>query len=273
MEKKLINSISQLAIDAGQEILSVYKSSDLEIQTKGDGSLVTEADHAAHRTILKGLLKLDGNLPVLSEESAPSNIEERASWGRYWLVDPLDGTAEFVAGNGEFTVNIALIENHCPRLGVVHAPVQGLTYMGAKGLGALVRDCHGERVIKTRTVDSVIARKDSIVIMRSRRHAEGGVNPLLKNISNKIGPLKAKKMGSSLKICFIAEGKADLYPRLGPTSEWDTAAAHAILEAAGGTVIDPDFKKLSYNSKADLLNPFFFAIGDPNYDWPSLIKD
>ena len=273
MRRKLINSISKLAIDAGNEILRIYKSTDFEIKTKSDGSLLTEADQAAHQIIIEGLSKLDVNLPVLSEESTSISTEERALWKRYWLVDPLDGTAEFVEGNGEFTVNIALIENHEPRLGVVHAPDLGLTYLGGKNLGAMRRDDEGERVIKCRTMDSVIASQELIVIMESRRHAEGGANSLLTKIQSKIGAYETRNMGSSLKICYIAEGKADLYPRLGPTSEWDTAAAHAILDAAGGSIIDPDFKPLSYNSKEDLLNPFFFAIGDANYDWSSVIKD
>ena len=178
MSRKLINSISKLAIDAGNEILRTYKSTDFEIKTKSDGSLLTEADQAAHHMILEGLSKLDVNLPVLSEESKSKSIEERASWERYWLVDPLDGTAEFVEGNGEFTVNIALIENHKPLLGVVHAPVQGLTYLGGKNLGSTRRDYEGESVIKCRTMDSVIASQKLIVIMESRRHAEGGANSL-----------------------------------------------------------------------------------------------
>ena len=273
MKQTLINSISQLAVDAGNKILNVYKTNDFDIKTKADGSLVTEADHAAHGTILEGLLKLDGNSPVLSEESNASNAEERASWKRYWLVDPLDGTAEFVDKNGEFTVNIALIENNRPRFGVVHAPVQGVTYIGARNLGAVRRDSRGERAIRCRSVRSIISKKDFLVIMESRRHAGGGANPLFKKIERKIGPFEIKRKGSSLKICLIAEGNADFYPRLGPTSEWDTAAAHAVLEAAGGTIIDPNFKKLVYNTKQDLLNPFFFAIGDPNYDWLSVIMD
>ena len=273
MKQTLINAISQLAINAGNEILSIYNSNDFDIKIKGDGSLVTEADHAAHRIILEGLLKVDGNSPVLSEESVPSSAEERASWKRYWLVDPLDGTAEFVDKNGEFTVNIALIENNRPRFGVVHAPVQGVTYIGAHNLGAVRRDSRGERAIRCRSVRSVISSKDFLVIMESRRHAGGGANPLFKKIERKIGPFEIKRKGSSLKICLIAEGNADFYPRLGPTSEWDTAAAHAVLEAAGGTIIDPNFEKLVYNTKKDLLNPFFFAIGDPNYDWLSVIMD
>ena len=272
MDWKLIDAVAELAIDAGNAILEIYNGDDLRVSQKTDGSPLTAADMAAHRLLVAGLQALEPDTPVLSEESAAVDAEVRNLWQRYWLVDPLDGTAEFVSKNGEFTVNVALIENHRPIMGVVHAPVQGVTYLGSASLGAYRRDDQGQQAIKARSVASVVDVNQPLVLMVSRRHGDTEVNQLVKKINRQLGGCSVKNVGSSLKICMIAEGHADLYPRLAPTCEWDTAAAQAVLEAAGGAIVDLDFRVLSYNSKADLLNPFFYAIGDTGFDWPGLIN-
>ena len=273
MELELIDAVAQLAKEAGAAILDIYNGDDCAVREKLDGSPLTAADMAAHHLIVTGLKKLEPDTPVLSEESAIVDAQVRSLWRRYWLVDPLDGTAEFVKRNGEFTVNIALIENHRPTMGVVYVPVSGVTYLGGPTLGAFRRDDNrGQQVISTRTVASAVDNDQPLVVMVSRRHGDTEVAQLVDKITRQVGGCVAKNVGSSLKICLIAEGCADLYPRLALTSEWDTAAAQAILEAAGGAVIDLDFKVLNYNTKADLLNPFFYAIGDMQFDWPALIS-
>lgn len=253
-----------LARRAGDAILDVYQQ-NFEVEQKADSSPLTEADLASHRIICQGLAELDPETPVLSEESAEIPFFERSQWTEYWLVDPLDGTKEFVNRNGEFTVNIALIRNHVPVMGVVHVPVSGQTYFGARGMGAFRRD--GDTVAKKIFTRQPAAK--TLVVVGSRSHA----NPDLENRLGRIGPYQLVSMGSSLKFCLVAEGKADFYPRLGPTSEWDTAAAQAVVEAAGGRVIMLDGKPLPYNRKESLLNPNFLVFGDTGRDWASLMSD
>lgn len=271
MDWKLLNAVVDLAVEAGEAIMQVYEGDDFAIEEKSDGSPLTAADLAAHEILESGLRALASETPVLSEESATISPEIRSLWNRYWLVDPLDGTAEFVNRNGEFTVNVALIEHHCPILGVVYVPTQGVIYLGARGLGAFRRDAQGQRSINTRSIDGLKDQQEHLVVMVSRRHGDTEMSQLIERFQRQIGPCETKSVGSSLKICLIAEGLADIYPRLGPTSEWDTAAAQAVLEAAGGALIDEDLRVLRYNAKADLLNPFFYAIGDTGYDWPKVI--
>ena len=191
---------------------------------------------------------------MLSEESATSEIEARRSWQQYWLVDPLDGTREFIKRNGEFTVNIALIDGHEPVLGVVTAPVPGTSYLGAAGLGAFKQDASGER----QPIEVTRPAAEPLRVVGSRSHPSPDLAALLETL----GPHDIKPMGSSLKICLVAEGEADLYPRLGPTSEWDTAAAQAVLIAAGGSMMDLKGQPLTYNARESLLNPHFLALGD-----------
>jgi 3'(2'), 5'-bisphosphate nucleotidase len=247
----LLESVLEIARTAGKAIMDVYDS-DFAVEFKDDRSPLTKADRAAHRIIVERLAELPEKLPILSEESGGSEIEGRRSWNRYWLVDPLDGTKEFIKRNGEFTVNIALIEDHAPVLGVVVAPALGVAYTGVVGIGAFK---HSDRGVEPIAVQRPAA--EPLRVVGSRSHA----SPEMAEFLEAVGPHELKPMGSSLKICLVAEGEADLYPRLGPTSEWDTAAAQAVLVSAGGSMMDVSGQPLAYNAKESLLNPHFLALG------------
>jgi len=254
----LLEPVAGLARLAGGKILAVYNS-DFAVEEKDDKSPLTAADMASHHAIVAGLQALTPALPVLSEESASLPFSERAGWSRYWLVDPLDGTREFVKRNGEFTVNIALIDRGVPVLGVVHVPVMGETYLACRGRGAFRQEPGGEpRPIHVRRLGAGPVR-----VVGSRSHRGESLNSYLE----KLGAHELVGMGSSLKLCLVAEGAADVYPRLGPTSEWDTAAAQAVVEQAGGHVTDTQLRPLRYNTKDSLLNPFFLVFGDDGRDW------
>lgn len=253
-----MEEIVAIAESAGQAILEIYNR-DFDVQQKDDKSPLTEADLVAHELIVAALEKLEPKLPVLSEESAEIPYQERSRWLRYWLVDPLDGTREFIKRNGEFTVNIALIESGRPRCGVVHVPVAGVSYFGCVGEGAHKRREDGS----TEAISVTHQRQHPARIAGSRSHAGDSLQRFLDNI----GPHEILSMGSSLKFCLVAEGRADIYPRLGPTSEWDTAAAQAVVEAAGGQVTGLDMQPLRYNTKESLLNPHFLVFGDKHENW------
>jgi len=243
---------------AGLAILDWYDG-DMGITQKADDSPLTKADLASHELINAELTRLWPEIPVLSEESADIPWETRKKWQQYWLVDPLDGTKEFINHNGEFTVNIALISDYQPVMGIVHVPVTDISYFGAREAGAWRQ--HG-----TETATAIKVRQPAAVpsvIVGSRSHA----NPELAGQLDKLGPHELTSMGSSLKFCRVAEGLADFYPRLGPTCEWDTAAAQAVVEAAGGQVVKIDGSPLGYNSKEIYLNPYFFVFGDPAREW------
>jgi 3'(2'), 5'-bisphosphate nucleotidase len=260
----LIDPVVALAEDAGRAILEVY-STDFEVQSKGDESPLTQADLASHHCIVAGLEALTPGMPIISEESGLPEFEERSQWDRYWLIDPLDGTKEFVNRNGEFTVNIALIDHQRPVFGVVYVPIQDRTYLGCEGYGAERRNPDG-------SVDSIQVAATSgspVRVVGSRSHRGASLDAYLKNL----GECDMIAMGSSLKFCVVAEGGADLYPRLGLTSEWDTAAAQAVVEQAGGSVVTLDGKPMKYNTKEDILNPFFFVIGASDKDWLALLPD
>lgn len=260
--KELVKEVKRLALEAGAAILKLYNRPVApDVVKKSDNSPVTEADLASHRILaaaLPGLL----DVPVLSEEADVPAFAERSSWRCYWLVDPLDGTREFLTRNGEFTVNIALVDSGRPVLGVVYVPATGVTYYGAKDMGAFRVDSAGERAIAVRRVSGVTP-----VVVTSRRHGKEEVAKLVARLTHKTGGVVIRQIGSSLKFCVLAEGKADFYPRLTPTSEWDTAAAQAVLEAAGGEVLDSSWQPLRYNRKSDLRNPPFYAIGDVEFEW------
>lgn len=246
----LLPDIVRIADEAGERILPIYRS-DFKVQYKEDESPITAADVASHDVIVEGLAKLTPDIPVLSEEEANAPWEERKHWQRFWLIDPIDGTKEFTQRSGEFTVNIALIENGEPVLGVVTAPALKEAFWGAKGEGASKRDAQGE----TRPIRTVEPGKVSRVVA-SKNHLNEGTREFIE----KLGEHELVQAGSSLKFCRIAEGGADVYPRLGPTCEWDTAAAHAVLVAAGGKVETLEGKPLHYG-KEDVLNPWFVAYG------------
>ncbi len=270
--KVLVERVIEICTRAGEAILEVYNSSaELEVDTKADDSPVTAADLAAHAVLAPALAELIDGVPVLSEEQEMPSFEERSRWQRYWIVDPLDGTKEFIRRNGEFTVNVALIENGEPVLGVVHVPVLDITYAGAKNHGAFKRNAEGEQEIRVRALQPRLDAGEPVELVASRSHGAGAVDKLVERIESSLGTVVCKNMGSSLKLCLVAEGAADLYPRLAPTCEWDTAAAQAVVEAAGGTVVDEGFRLLRYNTKDSLLNPFFYVIGDPAFGWRKLL--
>ncbi|MGH8124571.1 MAG: 3'(2'),5'-bisphosphate nucleotidase CysQ [Rhodanobacteraceae bacterium] len=247
-----------LARHAGAAILEVYAGS-FAVEHKSDNSPLTAADMASHRIIVAGLQALAPDIPVLSEESKGIDGSVRRGWDRYWLVDPLDGTREFVKRNGEFTVNIALIEDHVPVLGVVLVPVTGELYCGIAGEGAFVEAAPGAlpQPIATREAASIP------VVAGSRSHGDERQAAMLA----RLGRHQLLPVGSSIKFCMVARGDADLYLRVGPTSEWDTAAAQCVLEQAGGAVLDLQGQPLRYNARDSLLNPEFLALGDRSVDW------
>ena len=260
----LLDSVVDLARDAGRRIMQFYKQ-DVSIEHKEDRTPLTEADMAAHNAIVAGLSVLTPDIPVLSEESARIPFSERSQWDCYWLVDPLDGTREFIKHNGEFTVNIALIQDYRPLLGVVVVPVSGLCYYACDGRGAFKQAPGGKpESIKVRSYDP-----HHLVVAGSRSHGSDKLGEFLANLGEHV----LISMGSSLKSCLVAEGKADIYARFGPTSEWDTAASHCIVEQAGGNLTDMDMKPLRYNCKESLLNPPFLVIGDISHDWSAYLPD
>jgi 3'(2'), 5'-bisphosphate nucleotidase len=253
-----LDDVRALAQQAGERILAVYNT-DFSVEEKEDKSPLTAADMASHTAIVAGLKALSPDIPILSEESAKIPYEERSTWDTYWLIDPLDGTKEFIKRNGEFTVNIALIRKGIPVLGVVHVPVSGVTYAGCEGQGALKDEPGvGERPVHVRKLGD-----GPVAVVGSRSHQGDSLKAFLA----RVGDHEMVSMGSSLKICLVAEGAADVYPRLGPTSEWDTAAAHCVVNQAGGSLTDLDMQPLRYNTKDSLLNPYFFVFGDDSRDW------
>ena len=253
MTDALREGVIAIARAAAAEILTVYDG-EFSVQHKDDASPLTAADLAAHRCIVAGLTALTPAIPVLSEESKGTDIAARRQWARFWLVDPLDGTREFVKRNGEFTVNIALIDGGVARFGVIQQPVTGALWHGAPGQGAFRREGGGDVAIQVRAPAAAPLR-----VAASRAHRDARTQALIDALPG----AEVIGCGSSLKFCRIAEGALDLYPRFGPTSEWDTAAGQAILEAAGGAVLDPQGRPFRYNQRETLLNGDFVALGDP----------
>ena len=249
----MIQDILTIARQAGDAILNIYEQ-DFATYEKNHQSPLTEADLIAHEVIIAGLKALTPDVPVLSEESSTISWEERQQWSEYWLVDPLDGTKEFIKRNGEFTVNIALIDNHKVVMGVVYAPVLRRFYF-ADGNGAYRQDQGSEPILLSVSMHDA-NRPWNVVASRSHMSDE------TKAFIEKLGEFELVSMGSSLKICLVAEGTADVYPRFGLTSEWDTAAAQCVVEYAGGRVITPEFEPLQYNTKESYLNSAFVVCGD-----------
>ncbi len=248
-----INALLEISIEAGNSILDIY-STNFQINSKEDSSPVTTADIASNKIITRGLNKITPHIPILSEESSLISYAERSKWNQYWLVDPLDGTKEFIKKNGEFTVNIALISNNKPIFGIVHAPVFSDIYWGHNSLGSYVKhknQSHQKIMVQDRV-------KSPIRIATSRSHKSSNEINFLDNIKDSI----EIPIGSSLKFCYLASGKADIYPRFGPTSEWDIAAGDAILRAAGGEVLDSNRNIFCYNVKKSIINGSFFAYGN-----------
>ena len=257
-EKKILELLN-IAIDSGKEILKIYDN-EITVNSKKDKTPITQADINSNNLIISRLKILEPNIPILSEESL-IEWESRKNWDKYWLIDPLDGTKEFISRNGEFTVNISLIENNYPIFGIIYSPVKSLLYYAIKNNGSFK--------IKTNTNLSSLnnfskininkEKNSTIKIIGSRSHSSKEFKIW---IENRFTNFELITIGSSLKFCILAEGEADIYPRLGPTSEWDIAAGHIILEEAGGKLKTIDKKDILYNTKEDILNPYFIAYGN-----------
>ena len=252
----LLEGVITLAHAAGAAILPFWRAG-VAVTAKADDSPVTAADLAAHHVLLDGLTALDPSIPVLSEEDANIAQDVRAGWTRRWLVDPLDGTKEFISGSEEFTVNIALIEQGRVVFGVVSMPTSGRCYYGGAGLGAWRADAD---VVVPISVRNTPPAGEALTVVASRRHSSPEQERLLAGLSEQLGELQLTSVGSSLKFCLLAEGAADCYPRLAPTSQWDTAAAQGVLEGAGGVVLQLDGKPFSYPARESLLNAAFLAL-------------
>jgi len=270
--KKLLYEVIEIAVQAGQEIMEIYKK-DFSVEFKDDKSPLTEADKHSNEVIIAGLKKLDRQYPILSEENKVVAYSERKCWKTFWLVDPIDGTKEFINKNGEFTVNIALVEDGAPVMGVVYAPALETLYYGMKDHGAF-RKISGKTeslpAIKNNPAESKIIR-----VVASRSHLNQETSDFIDSIAEQYPDceIEAVSKGSSLKLCMVAEGSADIYPRVAPTMEWDTAAAQGVVEAAGKFVYnfdrfsidriqsksEADMPKLTYN-KENLLNPYFIVV-------------
>ncbi|MDO9264847.1 MAG: 3'(2'),5'-bisphosphate nucleotidase CysQ [Desulfosalsimonadaceae bacterium] len=255
------------AVDAGHAIMEVYSQADFGVEEKSDKSPLTLADKRAHETIVAHLSGF--GIPILSEEGRAIDYETRRQWPYMWMVDPLDGTKEFIKRNGEFTVNIALVHDHQSVLGVIYVPVFHRLYFAVRDFGAyaatvtdaeMLKKCALDEIIHTSERLSVkIAGKDPFTIVGSRSHATPELEAYVEKKRSELGDVEFISAGSSLKICQVAEGKADVYPRLGPTMEWDTAAGHAIAESAGALVFRSDTGGPMLYNKENLLNPWFFV--------------
>lgn len=260
---QLLLDVIALAREAGRSVLEVY-AAGFAVAEKADRSPLTEADLRSEKLILAGLERLAPEIPVLSEESVQVPWDKRRAWNRLWVVDPLDGTKEFVQRNGEFTVNIALVDHRRPVLGVVHAPVLERTYFACQGIGAFRSDAEGAG----RPIRVLKRGPGPVRVVGSRSHRGSSLDGFLA----KVGPHEFVEVGSSLKLCLVAEGQADVYPRLGPTSEWDTAAGQCVLEQAGGQVLKLDGEPLNYNAREEVLNPHFIGLADPDVDWLAMLR-
>ncbi|MFC3285759.1 3'(2'),5'-bisphosphate nucleotidase CysQ [Litchfieldella rifensis] len=262
MQVRLIEGVHE----AGKQVLKVYQE-DFEVETKADESPLTAADMASHHALVALLEEVSPGVPVLSEESDEVSFATRQQWRRYWLIDPLDGTKEFVSKNGEFTLNVALVEEGVPVFGIVHAPVLDATWWGQQGLGAYKIDAKRKRAIQVRQLPDPELAPWKVV--GSRRHGAEAFETFCAELPHH----ERVSMGSSLKLCLVAEGQADLYPRLAPTSEWDTAAAQAVVTAAGGEVLDAHtLEPLRCNQQDSVLNPWFLVCGQRDERWEKALR-
>ena len=264
---KILDSMIAAAKAAGEEVLRIYLDDNFEVEIKSDNSPLTIADKEAHRIICERLKSDFPTLPILSEESENLSFKERKYWTSFFLVDPLDGTKEFIKRNGEFTINIALIHGTEPVAGVVYVPVNRKLYYGDTRSCSSFLEFEGN---KKRLATRNLSKEVPITIVASRRHGQKKLEAFLKTADELFPNVNVINMGSSIKLCLLAEGRADFYPRLAPTCEWDTAASHAIVRASGGDVLDLNLESLRYNTKEDHLNPSFVVVGDLGVDWKTL---
>jgi 3'(2'), 5'-bisphosphate nucleotidase len=262
---KLLNIALESAKKAGVEVMKYYRQGNYTAELKDDESPVTSADIASNDILMDQLKTLTPDIPVISEEVGTVTLRQRQNWQRYWLLDPIDGTGEFIIGSGDFAVNIALVENGCPTIGVIHAPDHKVTYYGQKNLGAFKDNVQLSHAINVAEFE----QNRNIKVAISRRQQP----ELMGKYLNDDYHYDYVALGScSLKNCLIAEGGADCYLRIGVTGEWDTGASQCILEQAGGNILDSEFQPLSYNQRESLLNPDFIGLGSRDFAWQSIIK-
>ncbi|MGL4473601.1 MAG: 3'(2'),5'-bisphosphate nucleotidase CysQ [Shewanella sp.] len=263
-----LEAVIEIASDAASTIKAIYLDGCFEQQTKLDNTPVTSADLAAHQLITTRLKALTPDIPVISEEDSHLPLSMREHWPRYWLVDPLDGTGEFIAGSGDFSVIIALVEHNRPIMGVVYVPMTDVCYYAIAGLGAYKRAANQEIRIQTRTLAQ--GQKSNMRLAVSRRQDPQSV---LKLFSNPNYCELVVMGGAALKACLVAEGRADCYVRVGPTGEWDTGAAQIIVEEAGGQIMDISLSPLSYNERETMENPNFIVVGMPSLPWDEILQE
>ncbi|MCX6200325.1 MAG: 3'(2'),5'-bisphosphate nucleotidase CysQ [Bacteroidetes bacterium] len=251
-----VDQLISIAQKAGDAIMEIY-ARDFEVEIKEDKSPLTEADKKSNAIILEGLKNLYPDIPFISEETKQTSYEERKHWKRFWLIDPIDGTKEFIKKNGEFTVNIALVEEGIPVVGIVHVPAQNKTYYGVKGVGSFKSE---DRNQKSEIRNEMhYSAKDKVVVVGSRSHLSPETLQFVEDLKAQGKDVEFRSSGSSLKLCLVAEGDADVYPRFGPTMEWDTSAAHAVALYAGKNVINYETKQPLVYNKENLLNPWFMV--------------
>ncbi|KMT64323.1 3'(2'),5'-bisphosphate nucleotidase CysQ [Catenovulum maritimum] len=265
--KDLLEQVKQIAYHAGEAIMQIYKKNDYDLYQKDDESPVTSADYAANEVLVEELKNLAPDIPIISEEMEKTPLVERQKWKRYWLLDPMDGTQEFVSRSGDFAVNIALIENHTPVLGVIYWPTKNTWYFATKGNGAYKQIKQTGNIVPIQVTSH--SEKPELRIAVSRVQKSETIAKYL--VAEQTHPKIA--LGScSLKNCLIAEGNADFYLRIGPTGEWDTGASHCILREAGGEILDAEFNPITYNQRDTLENPDFIVMGDQNIEWQKVVK-
>lgn len=261
---ELLEPVKDIARRAGQAILAIYQQGDYQQLTKTDNTPVTSADYASNEVLTEALMQLAPDIPIISEEVEPTEFALRQKWSRFWLLDPLDGTQEFISRSGDFAVNIALIEDGWPVLGVIYWPLKDTVYYAVKGHGAHKQNGKNSTAIHVRRADDEVIR---IATSRVQK-----LTTISQYLHDGVAVSFHKYGSCALKSCFVAEGLADCYLRVGPTGEWDTGAPHIIVEEAGGQILDGEFNSLSYNCRESLKNPDFFVFGDPNIRWREVFK-
>ena len=268
LDQSLIENLIRISKDAGDAIMDIYET-EFDVNIKSDKSPLTKADLSSNKIICQSLKEITPAIPILSEESSDIPYQERMKWKQYWLVDPLDGTKEFIKKNGEFTTNIALISKNRPILGVINAPAKNEIFWGSKDIGAY--HLMGRSVSNKKKISVSQHDKNNLRIVTSRSHPSG----VLKTLIGKLERFEVVSVGSSLKFCLIAKGEADCYPRLGPTCEWDTAAGEIIAESAGATIVDTRNNPIKYNKASGFLNPNFIVASTKalSGELVSMVKD
>lgn len=264
------SAVIELAKTAGAAILDIYNRSEYTVVEKSDESPLTEADLAAHQIISKGLPDIL-NVPVISEEADTPDQEQRAQWNQFWLVDPLDGTKEFIDRHGEFTVNIALIEEGQPVFGLIYAPVTDECFYGGDGKAFCKIGDEPAIPIKASNPNTQIGEFDRLRVLGSKRHGTDEFNRLCDKLEERVASVERIAVGSALKLAYLASGQAEVYPRLGNVSEWDIAAGHAILRAVGGDILSLQYESIRYGHKPSMIVPGFFALGQVDFDWRTLL--